>query len=80
MSESILSLGHRVVLRPDAWPHLQGDAWMSSLPGGSSSPLLPPSPTPFVSGLALMSPLSGSLPDATPQAKEVALTSLSTTS
>lgn len=47
---------------------------------GRPLPFSPLLQLPFVSGLALMSPLSGSLPDATPQAKEVALTSLSATS
>lgn len=62
----IPSVGCCVALRPEAWPHLQGDAWLSSPPGGPSFPLLH---LPVLSGLALMSPLSGSLPNATPQTK-----------
>lgn len=67
------SLGCCVALRPEAWPQLQGVAWLSSPPGGPSFPLLHLS---VLSGLVLMSPLSGSLPDIIPQAKEVALTFL----
>lgn len=47
---------------------------MSSLPGGPSTPLLHLSTLPD-----LAPPLSGSLPDRTPQAQEVVLTSLDTT-
>lgn len=66
----------RVAQSPEAWPHLQGDAWMASLHATLSIPLLHL----FVLLGLTSCHLSGSFPDATPQAEKVALTSLSSTS